>query len=515
AFGAMALLGKDLNIITLVLGPMLICVGSVYGVHVTAQYEVISTEVDTPERAALQTLEYTRTPVLMAGFTTCVGFGALLLAKVQATTELGGFSVLGVAAVTLLSLTGVPATLALLPLERPGGAEGGPLYAHRTRLSARVGAAIDRGLDTVARWNIRHPGRLLIFWSLVTIVAALLIPRIVIDTDYLTVFDSDSRVRTDFAAVNRLMAGAIPIYVVFEGQGEGAFRDPEVLHAIETVQRELELIPGVSQTLSMVDFVRLVNRAFEGGAPYEDRIPSTRGGVSETVFAVPKEKLRRFATSNHSSANLVVRTGRLGSAAMRELESAIHEAVARVPLPPGIRYAVTGNAILMNRSADGIAGNQFNQVGFATVTILILVCLVFRSVRIGLIAMVPNIVPVLLFFGALGAGASSLSIATGLIGSIALGIAVDDTVHFLGTYHRARISGRGPEEAVAHTVRRVGRPIVMTSIMLIVGFLVLLVSGFVTLREFGYLTAMTMAICLSTDLALLPALLVLAGYRRP
>jgi predicted RND superfamily exporter protein len=102
---------------------------------------------------------------------------------------------------------------------------------------------------------------------------------------------------------------------------------------------------------------------------------------------------------------------------------------------------------------------------------------------------------------------ATLSIATSLIGSIALGIAIDDTVHFLVAYHRERVRF-GPEESIVRCVRTVGRPIVMTSVMLVVGFLVLLVSGFVTLREFGYLTAMTMAICLSTDLTLLPALLV-------
>ena len=97
---------------------------------------------------------------------------------------------------------------------------------------------------------------------------------------------------------------------------------------------------------------------------------------------------------------------------------------------------------------------------------------------------------------------------TSLIGCIALGIAIDDTMHFLVAYQRQRSQGASPEVAVRHCIRQVGRPIVMTSIMLVVGFLVILASGFGTLREFGYLTALTMAICLTTDLILLPALLV-------
>lgn len=122
--------------------------------------------------------------------------------------------------------------------------------------------------------------------------------------------------------------------------------------------------------------------------------------------------------------------------------------------------------------------------------------------------MAPNIAPVLIFFGVLGTGIAPLSLPTSLIGSIALGIAIDDTMHFLVAYRAQRALGRGPEPAVRHCIRSVGRPIVLTSIMLVVGFLMILISGFATLQEFGYLTAFTLAVCLATDLILLPALLI-------
>jgi predicted RND superfamily exporter protein len=223
---------------------------------------------------------------------------------------------------------------------------------------------------------------------------------------------------------------------------------------------------------------------------------------------LPKERLRRYSNSNHSRANLVVRTGESGSAAVRSLEVRIHEALARVVLPDGYTTDVSANTILLNRGADGIAGNQATQVGFAAAAILGLIVLVFRSPRVGIIAMVPNVVPVLIFFGILGLGTAPLSIPTSLIGSIALGIAVDDTMHFLVAYQTRRRNGETPEQAARECICQVGRPIVMTSVMLVVGFLVILASGFATLQEFGVLTALTMAICLSTDLLLLPALLV-------
>ncbi|MBW2414679.1 MAG: RND family transporter [Deltaproteobacteria bacterium] len=508
-FGAMALLGRDINVITLALAPTLICVGSVYGVHVMARFETIAAREPNAPTASLHCLEYSRTPVMMAGFTTCMGFGALLLTDIPATWEMGAFSIFGVAAVTVLSLSFAPAVLARLPVEESQEA-GQPLYERRTRASAFFGRGIERALARMGRLTVRHASACLVAWGLLTVAAVALIPRIVVDTDFLRFFDERSRVRQDFAAVNRLLAGTIPLYVTLEGTDEGTFREPEVLLAVERLQRRIAAIPGVSQVLSAVDLIRVGNRAVGGGTDEADRIPDSRPGVAEVVFMIPKAKLRRFATSNHSKANLVVRTGRLGSAAMRALEERIRAAIAETGLPDGIRADVVGNATLLSHSADRIAGNQVTQVGFAALAILVLVCVVFRSISVGLISMIPNIVPVVIYFGVLGLGFTTLSLPTSLIGCIALGIAIDDTIHFLVAYRQRRREGHPPEEAVPYVIRSVGRPIVITSFTLVIGFLAMLLSGFATLREFGYLTALTMGICLTTDLILLPALLVRA-----
>ncbi|MCP5042669.1 MAG: MMPL family transporter [bacterium] len=500
-FGAMASLGIDVNLITLVLGSMMICIGSVYGVHVYARFEIHATaEHQAGEPPALACLRYTRMPVLMAGTTTAIGFAALLLADIPATNELGWFSILGVASVTLLSLTFVPAAMSRIP-ESSVDSDG-------TALSRWFGAQLDRGLSVFERLAVDHTNAVLLGWGIATLAAVIAIPRIAIDTDVITFFKANSDVRTDFVAVNRLITGAVPIYVMITGPEEGAFREPENLHRVERLQQRLETLDGVSQVLSSVDFVRLAHRVTNRGQPEFDRIPNSRAGVAEATFLLPKSELRRFSNSNHSRINLIVRTGRAGSAAVRALEEDLRKTLASAELPPGYFAQVTGNAVLLNRSADGIAGNQATQVGFAASAIFVLICGVFRSLRVGAIAMVPNIAPVLIFFGVLGSGIAKLSLPTSLIGSIALGIAIDDTMHFLASYRAARALGRDAQTAVRESIRKVGRPIVLTSIMLVVGFSMILVSGFATLQEFGALTAFTMAVCLVTDLLLLPALLV-------
>jgi hypothetical protein len=505
-FGAMALLQRPLTILTSLLGPNLIVVGSVYGVHVLARHAEDAVGCEDAALAAERSLAHLLLPVLVSGITTMIGYGSLVLTDVPAVFEYGAFSVLGIAAVTLLSLTFVPAALALLPVPRQAGASGAART--RPRITDRIESAIDVLLARISALSQRHAWGAIVLWTLLCVVSAVLIPRVSIDTDYLSFFDEDAPVRRDFENVNRLLAGAVPLYVVVDGTEAGAFREPEQLRALERVQARIDQIPGVTHTTSMADSIRVLSRVMEEDDPAAEHIPETRGAVAELLNLIPKNELGRLATSNQGRANLIVRTGEVGSAAVRTLTARLEEAVAGEALGPGTKTAVTGNAILVSRSADAIAWGQANSVGLAALSILVLLAMLLRSVKLGIIAMAPNVVPILLFFGLLGAGLAPLSLPTSLIASVALGIAIDDTVHYLVRYRDEREHGLEPSAAIRVTSRQVGRPMLVAALMLILGFLVVALSGFATLRQFGLLSAATMAICLGTDLVLLPALLV-------
>jgi len=498
-YGAIAFLGRPLSILTTMLGPMLISVGSVYGVHVVGRYEEEAATAASPFAAALATLEHVRLPALVSGATTLIGFGANLISDVPAVFELGAFSLLGVAALTLLTVMGIPALLALMPLRDA---------STRTRLAARIGDVFDRRLITLSAFVAVHAGRLVAIFALLTLGSALLIPRIVIDTDYLSFFDPDKPVRRDFDAVNSLLSGAIPLFVSLDGGAPGAFREPEALRALERLQREADRAPHVSRTLSLVDTVRVMNRALEQDDPAEERIPDTRAAVAELIFLAPKGHLSSFSNVDHSRSNLWVRTGAVGSEAIREVEQALDAAIASADFPAGVRSAVTGNALLLARSADGIAESQPQTVGLAALVIFGLVWASLRSLKLGVVAMIPNLVPVIVYFGMLGAGVAPLSLPTSLIGSVALGITIDDTVHTLARYRDERRLGLSPEAAVQQTARHVGRAVLITAAMLALGFAVMGLSDFAKVQEFGWLSAATLSVCLLTDLLLLGALLV-------
>jgi hypothetical protein len=505
AYGAMAVLGSDMNLITLVMGPALITIGGVTGVHSYACYETFAATSSSPREAALRMLEYTAEVVLIAGLTTMVGFASLLINEIPATNELGGYCIFGVASITVIVLTGLPALLSLLPLHTKSGKA---LFEPQTAFAEAFQHRIEGWLGRLGEWQIKHAKGVLTGWTVAAVIACALMPRIVTDTDFITFFRQSSAVRQDFGAVNRLLTGAVPIYVVLEGQTEGTFREPEALRTVERLEARIAKLPGVTAVISAADLVKVARQALEQGDPAEARIPDTRAELAELMFMVPKEKLRSFATSNHSSTNLLVRTDRLGSEALRELEDAIHAELDKEKLPEGIHADVTGNAIRINRGADGIAGNQIAQLTLTIGCCLLIVTLVFRSFGLGIMAMPTNVLPVFLFYGALGAGVAPLSIPISLIGSVALGITVDDTSHYLQAFRHRRAEGVPAERAVIDCTMDVCRAMVVTSTMEITGFLVMTFSSFATLQQFGYLTAITMMLCLATDVFMLPALVV-------
>ncbi len=504
-FGAMAFFEQSLNLLTGSLSPMLLAISSVYGVHVVARYEEETITSTSPSQAALACLLQIRLPTLIAGLTTLIGFGALLISDIPAVLAFGIFAMLGVASATLLALTAIPASLAILPLPELASPSGNAAISGRP--DGR-GGVVDRFLVALAGAVARHSRPAILIWGGIAVASVLALPRIEVDTDYLSYFVAEDPVRRDFEVVNRRLSGVVPIYVVAEGRGPGSFRDPELLRALKALEESLAALPEVGRTVSFIDRLTRLNRVFHGDDPAEERIPDRRSAITELLFMLPKAELGRFLTVDHGRANIIIRTGQVGSAAILDLERRLQEIIDSESLPRGARVQITGNTLLLSHSADGIARGQLRSVGFAAVAILALISLGLRSIRLGVVAMLPNLLPVLIFFGLLGLGLAPLSLPVSLIGSMALGIAIDDSVHFLVRYRRERQGGGDPFEAALAASRRVGRPIVITSSMLCLGYGIVMASRFATLQEFGALSALTMLVCLATDLILLPAVLI-------
>jgi hypothetical protein len=246
------------------------------------------------------------------------------------------------------------------------------------------------------------------------------------------------------------------------------------------------------------------------GDPAYFTVPDSSDLIAQYTLLMNPETLNRFADFDFQVANIVVRSMIAGS---REFEShlpAIRKYVDE-NLPADLKVRITGETILIHKTSDTISREIVNSLFFMAISIFIIISLLFRSLKIGLIAMVPNLLPIIGIFGVMGFLGISLSTSTLPVAVIALGIAVDDTIHFMVRYFHEIGKKSDNLAAIINTIRHEIRPVTCTSSALFLGFSVLMLAEFGSVSQFGLLAALAMLIALIGDLLITPALLYITG----
>jgi len=396
-----------------------------------------------------------------------------------------------VTAAVLLSLTLLPAILTLLPVSKPRAADDAEP------------AGLRRVLGWLAGLSANHNAAVLAGFGAVTLISVVGILRLHVETDYLGFFPAGSPVEADNARIARDLAGTQPLAVVIDGYGERALLRPEVFDAIVALQAFLDAQPEVDKTISFVNYLTLIKRALveDPTAPP----PNTGAQAAQLLMVIDPTDLEAAVTPDFSRASILVRTRHEGSRALHDLIVRIEREAADV-MPKGVDVHVTGSSVLINRSADEIVSGQVTGLVQVLIALLVIMSILFLSVRVGAVSLIPNIFPIVVLFGIMGWSGISLNLATSLIATIAIGIAIDDTIHFLSFFNVAVRETVDQKAAAGATLRAVGPAMVMTSVALALGFLVIALSGFLPIRHFGILTSVIMVVALISDLLLTPAL---------
>lgn len=496
--GLLSWSGRSLNLVTCIVPPLINTVGFAYAIHVVAEHEAVVRERrgaagSEAVEAALRRVGF---PVFLCALTTALGCLSLCTNPLPIIREFGVVCAVGVAAALLASMTVAPALLALLPPHAGAAEDAG-------------NRGLERAAVRLARFDVRHRYAIVAATAAIAALCAAAIPRIEVSTSLVSNFRAGSEQRRTMDAFDRLTAGSMNLRVVVEADARDAFKEPENLQALEGLQRWLESQAEIGDTTSIADHVRSVHRAFRGGAEEALVVPDSRRLVAQYLFFLWSDSLGELVDSRFSAAAVVVQAPYLDSGKLSELLSRIEGRLRSLPAP--LRGHVTGDTALVVRSIDEIAVGQAISLATASILIVAILVLYFRSVRLALLALVPNVLPVLVFFGALGVLGIPLNITTSLIATIVLGVAVDDTLHYLVRYEWITRAFRDAERGAVEALRIVARPVSSTNLALILGFLVLLVSELRHQVDFGMLAAGTLAFGWLMDFTLTPALAYLLG----
>jgi len=509
--GVLVLAGRTIGLGTFVLPPLLLVVGASYAIHVMARYYEAAEEGGDRRAVALGGLERVALPLLISAVVTTIGFGALMVNRIPAIWELGAFAAIGIVFLTVVCLTFLPASLALMAVEK-------------VAVRARDGSpALERTLVRLARHVACSRVPIAVVAGVVAVVALLGVGRIEVDSDFLLYFSPRADVRRASTVINEEIVGSNPFYVVIQAPQPGGIRQWQTLRYVHELQRFLATLPGITSSISIVDYLELLESGLQRG----------QGGdlvVDETGNIVPAEPPKRFwddprqlepvlqmvaaspetfasvVTPDFRVANVLVRTRLSGSREIERTLAAIRQYIAG-HFPAEYPVRLTGDLVLMTGTTSEVVAGQVESLSLAFGVIFLVLATMFLSLRIGFLAILPNVLPVLVFFGLMGWLGILLNLGTSLIATIALGIAVDSTVHYMARLNRELRGETDQEAAIRRTLATVGQPILYTTVALVLGFLVFAFSSFVPIQSFGVLASVTLAAGLGANLVLLPALL--------
>ena len=433
--------------------------------------------------------------MFLASLTTALGFLSMNFSEVPPYRHLGNFVAFGVFASFVLSVTFLPALLSLLPVRAPKD--------RRLRTPTMSLLA-----DSVLRY-----GKALI-WGWLVIVAAmsLAIPRNELNDVLVHFFDKSVEFRQDTDFMDERLSGNTLIEYSLEAPVEGGVTDPLFLADVAKFAEWYRGQPPVRHVAVVTDTFRQLNKSMHGDDPAAYRIPESKELAAQFLvlyeLSLPEGlNLNNQIDRSRSATRVTISAETLSSQELLEL-NARAEAWLKENAPQVGGVNSTGPAALF--AYIGQRNIRAMVVGTMVVLLAISAILLFalRSLRLGLVSIAPNLVPAVLGFGVWGLTVGQVGLSLSVVVAMTVGIVVDDTVHFLGKYRRARHEyGQGPEEAVRYAFDTAGRAMFTTTVVLVAGFLILVFSPFVPTAQVGILTAMIIGFALLADLTLLPALL--------
>ena len=488
--GVMGWVGHDLNIVTTLIPPLVLALGFAYSTHVVAGF-VADDEGGTPADRALRALAHTAFPITFTALTTAAGFLSLTSNGLAVIRGFGVFAAVSTGATVLAALT-----LAPLLLARSAALEA---------LESGPGARrLDAFFVRLAVWDARHATPILFVGALLAGLAFASATRIEVNLPVIENFREDAEIRRAYHEVDRLFGGANQFFVMLRADEQRAFEQPALLREVAALQVWLGEQPEIGGSTSVVQYLEVLNAGLGPEDGPVRRIPDSANLVAQLLLFGANEELDVLLDRAHQVITIMVRSTATETSEFNRLAARIDARLAE--LPEGITSHTTGNAILLTRSADRIALGQAISLSLACAMIGLLLVLYFRSLRLGLFALLPNLLPVGLYFGLLGATGITLNNSTALMGSIVLGIAVDDTLHLVVEYRRGLEAGLGRDVALRESLVRVGRAITCTTLAVCAGLLVVGASALENQAEFGLLGAATLAIAWIVDVTITPAL---------
>ena len=508
--GLMGAFGIPIKLPTQILPSFLIAVGVGASVHILAvffrKYRMLQAQAEPPadpkEEAIAYSLGHSGLAVVMTSLTTAAGLASFAGAQVAPISDLGMVAAMGVMLSLVYTLVLLPTLLALLPIR-----------ATTKRESDEHHARVDRILTAIADFSVDRSKLVLFISALVLAVGLSGAVQIKFSHKPFEWFPPETpmRVATDF--IDTHLGGASSIEVVADTGKTNGIYEPAFMQGLERLNREVGSIDQgelrVGKTLSVADIQKEINKALNENRDSFYTIPGNRELIAQEMLLFENsgsDDLEDFVDSQFSQARFTARMPWVDAILYEPFIEQLQRQFSSV-LGEDIRITVTGMATLLGRTMAATIYSMGQSYLYAALAITLMMILLIGNLRIGLLSMIPNLTPIILTLGLLGWFGVPIDLFTMLIGSIAIGLAVDDTIHFMHNYRRYHHETGDVKQAVRETLLSTGRAMFFTTIVLSLGFFLYMFAELSSLFRFGLLTGFTILVALLADFFLAPALL--------
>ncbi|MBX2854544.1 MAG: outer membrane lipoprotein-sorting protein [Rhodobacteraceae bacterium] len=498
--GALAWSGVPINSVTALSYLYISTLAVASAVHILASVRQTMPETEDRREWARRALSEHMVAIIVACVTTAIGFLSLNFSISPPFRQLGNIVAFGVIVSMVLTLTLLPALVTLLPMRR--------------RLVAPTAAVF---MARLGDWVVDNRRMLLPGMALMVVLCGLGIQRIVLEDDFVRYFDERFQFRKDVDFIEAELTGINLLEWPLDSGETDGINDPEYLAKVSAFVDWMREQPEVTSVRSVTDTIKRLNMNMNSDDPSYYRLPKVREEASQYLFLYELSMNYGMDLTDQididrrimrvSNAMTGVTTADMRAFTERAKEWLSVNAPDLTTGPDGKRDP-TGLVHVFNLISERDVKAMLGGTVLALVLISGVLLFVLRDVKVGVVSLVPNLIPAVMAFGVWGYTAGAVTLAIAVVLAATLGIVVDDTVHFLSKYVKARREGKSPEDSVRYVFRTVGMALLITTLALIAGFLVLAQSGFAVNGDLARLTALTIAIALIADFLLLPPLLI-------
>ncbi len=493
--GLMAKMGIDINIISYMIPTLLMIISVSDSVHFMVKYFQALHEFGHRREALFQTIKKIGTALMLTSVTTAVGFGALSFVNIKIVSEFGIFTAIGVFFAFIISILFLPSMFMLMKQTADD-----KLIIYNVGVRVKVVQKI----STLVR---AYPKHIIISWCFIACIGTWGAVKINPHSKLLEDLRPGNKLLDDMKVAENRMGAILPVEIILEIMNDGPYediQDVEVMQFLDRVGAFMSAIPEIGKVMSVTQYIKEIHQAMNDGDPAFYHVPNSRNLISQYMLLYESE-FETFFNLDYTKLRIAAQIKDIDSRRSAEIEEEINNFIM-ANAPSGVKAEVTGTAFIALRTNNYLVRNLAGSFFIAFIVVTLLMAILFRSVKMALISVVPNIIPMMMMAAVMGFFQVSLRPSTAMTFAIAFGIAVDDTLHYL-TRYRMELSDRHYQKANDATMMSTGVAMMSTTAILVSGFMVLTLSEFTFSIQFGILSSITILSALIGDLTFLPALL--------